>query len=287
MISEIIMTSSKQAEANQKNAQLSTGPVTSKGKQKVSSNRITHGILSTKLLLEHEDPLEFQTLLDDLHRQLSPVGALEQSLVEKITVILWRNRRLVRAETATIEIGTNLKHIVSEVENGLGLLGYGDSSFTKDDMDPPDDSVINFCRKVLAESASIHEWTLDSLRKNTPVIYKQIAWEAKEDRETIDEYIKEEALPDYVTKLASWCRTELKKLEKKKEQYPRAMELADFARDKLAIPWAKLELLSKYQVTLDNQLYKAMKALREAQEWRISSLEALVPVDEESCVDAT
>jgi hypothetical protein len=34
--------------------------------------------------------------------------------------------------------------------------------------------------------------------------------------------------------------------------------------------------LCKYQVMLDNELYKAMKALRDAQEWRISSLVAEV-----------
>jgi len=40
---------------------------------------------------------------------------------------------------------------------------------------------------------------------------------------------------------------------------------------KLRIPWGRLDLLSKYQASLDNQLYKALKALREAREWRVQS----------------
>jgi hypothetical protein len=51
--------------------------------------------------------------------------------------------------------------------------------------------------------------------------------------------------------------------------------LAEKAQDKLSVPWQKLDVLSKYQTTLDNQLYKAIKGLREAQEWRVSTLDAI------------
>ena len=38
-------------------------------------------------------------------------------------------------------------------------------------------------------------------------------------------------------------------------------------------------MLSKYQIMLDNELYKALKALREAQEWRMKAIEALPETD--------
>ena len=98
------MTSKAQVLANQQNAQKSTGPKSLDGKQKVGSNRITHGILSTKLLLAGEDIQDYQALLGDLQVQLRPVGVLELSLVEKVAVILWRQRRLVGAETAVVEL---------------------------------------------------------------------------------------------------------------------------------------------------------------------------------------
>ena len=35
-----------------------------------------------------------------------------------------------------------------------------------------------------------------------------------------------------------------------------------------------LEILARYQTTLDNQLFKTLRALREAQEWRLKTLDA-------------
>jgi len=43
---------------------------------------------------------------------------------------------------------------------------------------------------------------------------------------------------------------------------------------RLVLPDEALEVFSRYQTTLDNQLYKALRALREAQEWRLKTLEA-------------
>ena len=34
-----------------------------------------------------------------------------------------------------------------------------------------------------------------------------------------------------------------------------------------------LEVFSRYQTTLDNQLYKSLRALRDAQEWRLKTIE--------------
>ena len=44
---------------------------------------------------------------------------------------------------------------------------------------------------------------------------------------------------------------------------------------RLVLPNDTLEVFSRYQTTLDNQLFKTLKALRDAQEWR---LQTLVPV---------
>jgi hypothetical protein len=63
---------------------------------------LTHGILASALLITDgeiaEDPTEFEVLLDALHRDLAPVGALEEMLVEKIAVCHWRQNRALRCE---------------------------------------------------------------------------------------------------------------------------------------------------------------------------------------------
>ncbi len=40
--------------------------------------------------------------------------------------------------------------------------------------------------------------------------------------------------------------------------------------------------MARYQTTLDNQLFKLLKALREAQEWRMKTIE---PVGQTACDD--
>jgi hypothetical protein len=99
-------TSSAQISANQSNAQKSTSPITEIGKSQVANNAIKHGLFSKNLILADEDPFEYQTLLDQLQSELIPHGILEQTLIERIAVSLWRQKRLVRAETAYIDFET-------------------------------------------------------------------------------------------------------------------------------------------------------------------------------------
>ena len=51
---------------------------------------------------------------------------------------------------------------------------------------------------------------------------------------------------------------------------------------RLVLPNDTLEIISRYQTTLDNQLFKTLKALRDAQEWR---LETLAPVPQAHAPD--
>jgi hypothetical protein len=100
------MTSEKQMQANAQNAQLSTGPVTPDGKAVVSRNALKHGIFAEDLVINagdgREDEMEYHELLDELTKDLAPVGRMETLLVEKIAVNYWRLRRLVRFETGEI-----------------------------------------------------------------------------------------------------------------------------------------------------------------------------------------
>jgi len=56
------MATERQVRANQQNARKSTGPTSIVGKRKVSGNRITHGILSNKLLLAGGAQEDYQAL---------------------------------------------------------------------------------------------------------------------------------------------------------------------------------------------------------------------------------
>lgn len=139
-------------------------------------NAITHGILSTRLLLTDESADIYGRLRDDLERALKPVGMLELALVEKIAVALWKQRRMVAAEAAAIE---------------------------------------------LARAAKPDSFLADLMTGKRPT-----AAEA-------------------------------------------ALE-AERVKIKQAAPWAS-ELMVRYQIALDGELYRAMDQLRKQQDWRIRS----------------
>jgi hypothetical protein len=80
----------------------STGPRTRLGKEKSKRNSLKHGIFSEAVVLTTESRAEYQSLWKQLHKDIKPVGAVEEVLVEKLTVLLWRMRRLYVAEGAEI-----------------------------------------------------------------------------------------------------------------------------------------------------------------------------------------
>jgi hypothetical protein len=61
------MASTKQNEANRRNAQKSSGPKTAEGKAIVSQNATRHGLLAAETLLPDDDRVVFA----DFHRRLS------------------------------------------------------------------------------------------------------------------------------------------------------------------------------------------------------------------------
>jgi hypothetical protein len=92
------MTTPRKAEANRRNALKSTGPRTPEGKAAVRLNALKHGLLSQEILLPGEDGEALRELGERLRAELQPVGELESLLVDRITSLLWRLRRLGRVE---------------------------------------------------------------------------------------------------------------------------------------------------------------------------------------------
>ena len=84
--------------ANRQNAQHSTGPKTEAGKAQSRRNALKHGIFAANMFVYGETPSEYQELLGALREDLAPEGALEELLVEKIAICVWRGKRVLRCE---------------------------------------------------------------------------------------------------------------------------------------------------------------------------------------------
>ena len=262
--------SQKKIQANRKNAALSTGPKTVAGKSRSSMNAVRHGLFSQHLFLDDEHPDDYQALIDDLHHTLRPVGALEQTLVERIAVNMWRQRRLVQTETSILDLERTPQKIAKSASRELDRAW--DNELKEDDLLPFDSKQADWSQRVADEFDNLSEITLDAVEREAPSIHQQLVEDADGDEETLEEYLAnyDNGLQEYVIDLVRWCREELDKAN----QRPRILVTAQKVRNrKVVLPEKYLELMTRYQTSLDNQLYKAMKALRETQEWRLQTME--------------
>lgn len=276
------MTTQKQAAANKENAKKSTGPQTPEGKAVVAGNAIKHGILSQRLLLAGESADQFHQLHDEMDRALQPVGILERALSEKIAAAIWKQRRLVEAETASIELSRDTRHRQVRKQIDMALGGYGDNTKVTDDdladLTPDDRQQLKWCNGVVAEFDDVlvrnmlTKHDLATLAKKAPLIYEQLKDEAAEELEEGDAGAKEiatyaaemESLIGWGYQLKDWCIKELAKLERR----PRVQAVAKLVQTKLSAP-VEMELLARYQVAIDAELYRAMDALRKQQAFRL------------------
>lgn len=71
----------------------------------VRFNALKHGILSRYTVLSHENHADYESLVNALMDEHLPAGATEQHLVEELASVIWRKRRVLQAEGATINKG--------------------------------------------------------------------------------------------------------------------------------------------------------------------------------------
>lgn len=253
--------------ANRQNSGLSTGPVSAEGKATASRNALRHGLKSTRLVLDDEDPDEFTALLEDLAATLVPVGSVELVLVERIAIAIWRQRRLVQAETAGLRLSRQPVHtaraVTSELRREYGM------EIKPEDLVPFDGDRAAFCRAVLSEIEILGVIDLGFIAENAPTVLGQLKTDA--EGEALETFLagRSGGLTGYVGELILWCRKELRVADDR----PHVLAIAGEVKARASVlPAEALDLLSRYQSTLDNQLYKALRALREAQEWRLKSM---------------
>lgn len=97
------MTSDAQRAANRRNARAAGGPVTVAGRERSRLNRLRHGLAtSAVMVLPDEDAEAFERLCAALHDDLAPQDALQEQLVERAALLLWRLARAARLETAVL-----------------------------------------------------------------------------------------------------------------------------------------------------------------------------------------
>ena len=103
------------ADINRANSRLSTGPRTPEGKTRSSRNSFKHGLYSKQLLIEGEDPAEFDQLRATLRAEHRPAKTTEEILVDELAQHFWRMRRFRALEARA----WSLENLDTWLENGL------------------------------------------------------------------------------------------------------------------------------------------------------------------------
>ena len=100
--------SEKQQQANQQNAQKSTGPTTPEGKNAVRFNALTYGLRTRETILARENAKEYSDLWDELDADWQPQTRTERCYLETMVTSQWLLKRVADSETRiyeTIAIG--------------------------------------------------------------------------------------------------------------------------------------------------------------------------------------
>ncbi len=255
--------------SNRRNALKSTGPRTVDGKARVSDNARSHGFLSRHLLVEGESPAEFAALLAALVADYQPVGVVETGLVEQVAIVLWRKARFVRAETALVSLN---RRTFGEVQarEVAARLGLPEEAWRT--IPAPRLMVAGEDPDLLADlEAGRATWQAlidtEVARDPEPFARFPAALQAQLlqvhgvaasgiEAVVIAEYGSWPALVDQHVRLFDQLLEQL-----------HIRELSLLVMESQTLP-TQTDLLGRYQTALDNDLYKALKALREAQSWR-------------------
>ena len=88
--------------ANQRNAQLSTGPRTFDGKAIARMNATNHGLRAASPTVPGECPEQWEAFRDAMLHDLAPAGVLEAELAERVALLTWRLRRVSAYESGVI-----------------------------------------------------------------------------------------------------------------------------------------------------------------------------------------
>jgi hypothetical protein len=98
------MTSFRQIEANRRNAQLSTGPVTEQGKKQSRQNAVRHGLTAETVIDALEDAEDYAAFEMTITADYDAQSAVERELVLRLASLLWRLRRATAIESGLFKI---------------------------------------------------------------------------------------------------------------------------------------------------------------------------------------
>ncbi len=258
------MATEAQIKANQENAKKSTGPLTEEGKQRSSMNAMTHGIFSTIPLLPGENLEQFKLLEEEIIKAYQPTDAMECLLVQRVYLTCMRQIRLREAESAKLEISM-MPEVMCKTVTQL-FEHNSDKRFTAEDISELTEAHYMFAQALEKEIKESHyeslALTIEMIKEKMPLTSRHIKDIHEEEYKlSWEEFIQKPGmLRAAISMLAKSVKIQLASTKNNHIAYTLKHKLKIVHR----IPHGDdMTLFTKYQVQLDTDLYRAMKALQD------------------------
>jgi len=264
--------------ANRANAKKSTGPKTNTGKSIASQNAIKHGILSQRVIVGSESQEDFNNLAQDLFEVYAPRDQMKRELVDRIIYALWKQRRLRHAETASAALSIQPAVVLKEM-NASAVIDYIDrfklSDFSNTTISRYEglDEVLQTLQSMDYQKISAN---ITSFEENYPTLKPYLEKRAKQ---LGSDYSVIKNNPAELVELMKNFASQLRDILAKENKGYRALQLKALIEQTNQIPRDTAnQYLARYQVQLDNEVYKAMEMLRKYREWNMQFIETVEDV---------
>lgn len=80
------------------------GPRSAAGKAAISNNHLQHGLAAAAIVLPSEDATNWEDFHNDVRARFDAEGSVETALASRVAELLWRLRRVVRAEEQFVSV---------------------------------------------------------------------------------------------------------------------------------------------------------------------------------------
>jgi hypothetical protein len=276
------------------------GPATQNGKQIVRWNATRHGISSPQPVVPGlEKQEDWESHLEGIMENLSPVGHLEVTLAERVALLSWRLHRVTRYETQSIAVSQ--EQVEEDIHRMARLLSLHENPYASTH---PEDISIDAKLSKQAHSAlrRFPSLELDKILKGADA--SSVVWGVlMEAKKTAEEEIDEEALdlpgvpedamieelpamkvadvrgcveaiaahvsldPDDLLELATYkAGREARSAAHKKEDMEQ--EISRKVRERILPDVKTLEKITRYEAHLSRQLFQCLHELENLQKHR-------------------
>jgi hypothetical protein len=239
----------------------------------VRYNAMKHGILSRLAVLAHEDAGEFADLLAALVDEHRPTGITEQHLIEELAAIIWRKRRVLLAEGASINRG--LQSVVhNKVNSPISAASPLQRGPSIEEIDLPDllsatpDEVVEQQRDAELDLTATRK-AASILRKGGPNAYAKARRTLTTDsRDWWDESAEEGEYPTTSEGLTAFIDDKLQSFCYRMDYEARSQPAIKAQTLGEGLQAHRLEKLNRYETHLDRKFERTLAMLLKMKELR-------------------